>query len=307
MKFGFSTEGFNEKMKSVGMWGVTMKHQIRKTNMKEELNITPKFRRDCMLGERMLIDQARKVVESGFIKTQIDYEDLAKVFHLSEEQVTEALRCYYDLINGGWNYNGVFKNIDEYFACLVTSDDIADYHWKIVDRVLECTGQGYTMEMTEVTHLEQKECFYFCFVMTKLAGGDFFFGDGFIRIKEGYGGERFTQTIYDLSWFLAAKILDIVDELATPTAFFGDKGDWWKYNKYPMVPAYITKVMDVRKGMPGGVTTARDVEDLFDFGGCTEEPILDSVVERGNYLDVKLLEWAAKLKRQYGKYAVVDD
>ena len=306
MKFSFSTDNFNKKMKADGIWREDVNQLIRNANKRSCFRATPKFRRDCLNGKRMLLSQARKVIESGFIKTSLDREELAESFYLNREQVDETLDTYYKLIHERFNYgDDGFKSIEEVFAALVTSDDLMDYHWNVLDDFFESAKQQfYAMNLTETTHLERRECFYFCLLMTKLAGGEFFVGDGFVRVKSGYAGERYVQTVYDLSWFLAGKVLGTLKEAVTPSEFFGQKGDWYKYNEYPTLPTYIVKVMEARERMIGGVTTNEDIEGLFEEGAA-KELLIDKVIPKEKYLDIKLLEWATKVKEGYSQYAEI--
>lgn len=304
MVFGFSAENYTEKMKIVGMWGGAVKCRMKNLDAKDRPNMTPKFRKDCMMGEWMLLNQAKKVVESGFIKTRLNYEELMKDFYLSREQVMEVLDNYYRLVKGGQGDDGVFRSIDEFFACLVTGENVVDYHWNVTDRVTGVVGQNYTMTLAGATQLERKECYYFCYVMTKLAAGDFALSNGFLRVKSGFAGERYVQTVYDLSWFLAAKIMGMICETITPTRFFSETEDWGKYNRDPMAPAYITKVMETRKRMLGGVTTNKDIEDLFEQG-YIEGTLLDGMIQKEAYIDIKLLEWATRIRDNYSGYAKV--
>ena len=291
MVFGFSEENFGKKTKSAGIGKMDVNRRIKHANTKNCFSSTPKFRSDCMNGKWMLLSQAKKVIESGFIKTRLDRDELAQSFHMGREQVDETLNTYYEMVSRGSNPGeGSFGNIDEIFSCLVTDDDLVDYHWNVMDDFFESGKQQYyAMEVMEATHLERKECFYFCLMMTKLAGGDCHLDNDTIWISSGYVGERYVQTVYDVSWFLAGKILETLDENVTLLEFFGEREDWYKYNKYPMVPAYITKVMETRRRMSGGVTTVDDMGDVFDL----------KAIER------TLLQWAAKIKEEYGRYAEI--
>ena len=307
MVFSFSTEDFSKKMKAEGNWKVDINRLIRDANKRTCFRSTPKYRRDCLNGKRMLLSQARKVVESGFIKTRLDYEELEQSFHMNREQVVEALNTYYELmIKGMFGYGKcVFENIEEVFSSLVTDDEVVDYHWNVLDGIFESKRQYYAMNLLDATHFEQKECYYFCLIMTKLAGGDFFVGDGLVRVKSGFGGKRYVQAVYDLSWFLAGKIVGLLDAKITPSKFFGKKRNWHEYNRFLEAPAYILKVMEAREKMPSGVTTNEDIEGLFEECEATKEMLIDKVIGKGDYLDVKLLEWATKVKETYGDYARV--
>lgn len=298
MTFGFNTKNLTEKMSSAGHWGKDVKSRIKRAA--KEQPISPKVRKDCKTGERMLLTQARKVVESGFVKTRLDRKELASEFHTDEAMVEEILQDYFAMVNWG-NTRSSFRDIDEVFSCLVTSDDFIDYHWRVLDKYFGGPEQKYVLDFTEATRLERMECFYFSLVMTKMSAGDLALGNGFIRVKPGYSGERYVQTVYDLGWFLAGKMLGTIDETATPMRFFSEKDDWWKYNQYPVVPAYVTKLMEARKRMPGGVTSSEDILSLFD-DGAYEESLMKGVVPKREYLDVKLLEWATKVKEAYGEY-----
>ena len=90
----------------------------------------------------------------------------------------------------------------------------------------------------------------------------------------------------------------------TPSEFFGQKGDWYKYNEYPTLPTYIVKVMEARERMIGGVTTNEDIEGLFEEGAA-KELLIDKVIPKEKYLDIKLLEWATKVKEGYSQYAEI--
>lgn len=301
MVFGFSTENFDKKTKTEGIWKMDVNHRIKHANTKNCFSSTPRFRQDCMNGKRMLISQARKVIESGFIKTRLNRDELAQSFHMSRKQVDATLNAYYGLVGG--IDSSIFANIDGVFACLVTDDDVMDYHWKVLDDFFESGKQQYyAMEVMEATHLERKECYYFCLMVTRLSGGEFYLDNGgSVKVKSGFGGERYVQAMYDLCWFLAGKVLRILDESVTPMKFFGEGGDWYKYNLYPIVPAYVTKVMEARKRMPGGVTTSEDIEGLFDIYVSSEM----SAAKRDDFLDAKLLEWARSMKEECGKYAEI--